>query len=506
MDLFGSPAGTETAFRVAYLPLDNRPVCKKRAIYLARSAGMELVMPEEHLYRTPMDNMEPNPNGERYGDRAGLFAWLKEAEKTCDRFVISLDQLLSGGLASSRWLSNTDLSFEFSIIDELARLCERNTVILFDSVMRLASTVQFMGYDLETYHAFRAYGKIARRKLTGSLLTIENIVAGYRYDAQGKEIPVPVEAQKLQDYLAARERKLRLADYLLRRVGEKAEFLYIGVDDASPQETIQTNEIDYLHTLLSDRCVLSAATDDLGLCCLTRFVTMRYGAPKLHLSYFGPGRDRPADVFDIGTLEEMLDTHLVCLHVQETNDTEHALQALILTCGSSRDDREALFEQLKTNLANGTPTLLIDVSGSAGDLGVMLFGDGGVPVGKLLGYSCWNTAANASGIALSLGVARYTYLLAVGRSTAEANVNFLKSMTFAYIKDLSYKRFHPSVEGIENEDYPCSVPLVLRRLNESDLVTALSPYEESAHAPIKASDFRYPWGRSFEMTFEIQIG
>lgn len=505
MERYGASAGKEAAFRVAYLPLDHRPVCQQRAVYLAGSVGMELVMPEEHLYRTPMDNMEPNPNGERYGDRAGLFAWLKEAEKTCDHFVISLDQLLSGGLASSRWLSNADLSFEFAIIDELARLCERNTVILFDSVMRLASTVQFMGYDLDTYHAFRAYGKIARRRLTGGQLTIENIVAGYRYDARGEEIAIPVEAQKLRDYLAARTRKLRLADYLLRRVGE-AEFLYIGVDDASPQETIQTNEIDYLNTLLSDRCVLSAATDDLGLCCLTRLVTMRYGAPQIRLSYFGPGRDQPADVFDIGTLESMLETHLDCLHVNRTNDAEHALQALILTGGSNRGDRDALFGQLKTNLAKGIPTLLIDVSGNAGDLGVLLFGEDGVPVGKLLGYSCWNTAANASGIALSLGVARYAYLSAVGRSTAEANENFLKSMTFAYIKDLSYKRFHPSVEGIGNEDYLCSVPLVLRRLNESGLIAALSPYGESTHAPIKASGFRYPLNRNFEMTFEIQIG
>ena len=506
MNLLKTPADAGNTFRVAYLPLDNRPVCQKRAVYLARSVGMELVMPEEHLYRTPMDNMEPNPNGERYGDRAGLFAWLKEAEKTCDRFVISLDQLLSGGLAASRWLHNTDLSFECSIIDELAGLCERKTVILFDSVMRLASTVQFMGYDLETYHKFRSYGKIPRRKLTGSQLTPDRIVAGYRYDEKGEEIPSPVEEDKLRDYLAARERKLRLADYLLRRVGDKAEFLYIGVDDASPQETIQTNEIDYLRTLLGDRCVLSAATDDLGLCCLTRLVTMEYGAPRVRLSYFGPGKNRPADVFDIGTLESMLVTHLDCLRVKETTDAEQALQALILTSGCTAGDREALFDRLKTNLATGIPTLLIDVSGTAGDLGVMMFADGDLPVAKLLGYSCWNTAANASGIALSLGVARYAYLSAVGKSTAEADEHFLKSMTFAYIKDISYKRFHPSVEGMEREEYPCSVPLVLRRLNESKLITSLSPYGESAHAPIEVSGFRYPWGRSFEMTFDIRIG
>lgn len=491
--------------RVAYLPLDNRPVNQERVIYLAQAIGLELVMPEEHLYRTALDSMEPNPNGETLGDRAALLAWLREMDQTCDAFVISLDQALSGGLVGSRWLDNTDLSFEYEILDEIVRLCENNTVILFDTVMRLASTSGYQGLGSETYNELRAYGQKARKRLRGSELTIENIIAGYRYDANGQTISFSQGEEVLSRYLASRERKLRLADYLLRNAGDKMEFLYIGVDDSSPQATIQTNEINYLTSLLGEKGVLSAATDELGLCCLTRMATLLYGSPQLRLSYYGPGKNQPADNYDIGTLESMMDTHLICLNVTETDDTKNALQVLVLTRGSSYSDRQDLLEQAEKNLRDGIPTMLIDVSLSASELSDMMFYESDLPIGELLGYSSWNTAANAVGIALSVGVSRYAYLSSVQESTEEANEGFLKCMAFAYIKDISYKQFHASIDGIQSENYTCSVPLVLRRLNESAIVTSLSPYGKSSHAAVKASNFRYPWNRTFEMTFDIRI-
>ncbi len=491
--------------RVAYLPLDNRPVNKDRAIYLAQSIGIELVLPEETLYRTALDTMEPNPDGSTIGNREALLEWMKEADKTCDAFVLSVDQALSGGLVGSRWLQNTDLSLENEIIDEIAYLCAHNTVILFDTVMRLASTSGYQGLDLDTYYALRGYGEVARRSLSGSALTVENIVAGYRYDANGREIPFSRGEEILRHYLASRERKLRLADRLLDKVSGSAEFLYIGVDDSSPQKTIQTNEIAYLTAKLGDKGVLSAATDELGLCCLTRMATLLYGSPKVHLTYFGDGKDLPADGFDIGTLDEMLETHLVCLNVEKTDDTKDALQVLVLTRNNSSSDRQSLLNRLKGNLSNGVPTMLIDASTDAGVFARTLL-NGEVPLGKLLGYSSWNTVANATGIALSQGISRCAYLMNVPESTAEANEGFLKSVTFGYIKDISYKLFHTDINGIERDDYTCSVPQVLRVLNGSGIVTSLSPYAESGHAEVTVSNFRYPWNRTFEMTFDIQVG
>lgn len=496
----------EVSLRVAYLPLDNRPVNQERVQYLAQSAGIELVMPEEQLYRTALDQMEPNENGLTIGDRQALLAWLREVDKTCSYFVISLDQALSGGLVGSRWLDNTDLQLEYEIADEIISLCQNNTVVLFDTVMRLASTVSYQGYSMNEYAALRSYGQVARKQLTGEALTIENIIAGYRYDANGRKIQTTLSEAALEKYHASRIRKLKLADYILRSAGDALDFIYIGVDDSTPQTTIQSNEIRYLTELIGERGVLSAAADELGLCCLTRLIVQLYGHVELGVTYYGPGKNLAADDFDIGTLSSNLEIHLQCLDVTETDSKDTGLQALILTRGSTTSDRRALMDRLRKNLKQGVPTLLMDVSGNASVLAQMIFEQSDLEVGLLFGYSSWNTAANAMGISLSQAIARYAYLSFAGNATAESNEGFLKAMTFSYIKDISYKQFHASIDGIQNASYPCSVPLILRRLNASRIWTSLSSNTAVSHAPVSASNFRYPWNRTFEMTFDIHIG
>lgn len=496
-------ASHEANLRVAYLPLDNRPVNQERVIYLAQSAGIELVMPPEQMYRTALDNMKPNDDGSTIGNRRAILEWLREADKTCDYFIISLDQALSGGLVGSRWLDNTDLSFEYEIADEIIRLCRENHVILFDTVMRLASTVSYQGYTITEYSELRAYGQAARKQLYGDQLTVENIIAGYRYDKQGKPVKTSLSESALKKYHASRVRKLKLADYILRTAGDSMDCIYIGVDDSTPQTTIQSNEIRYLTELVGDRGVLSAAADELGLCCLTRLIGQLYGQVEMGITYYGNGKDMAADDYDIGTLGSNLQTHLDFLLVKEIPEKDRGLQALILTRYCTTQDRRNLMEQLKTNLQKSIPTLLLDVSGEPASLAQMLFEQSDIEVGMLFGYSSWNTAGNAMGIALSQGIARYAYLSATEHSSADANEGFLKSMTFGYIKDISYKAFHATLDGLQSNNYPCSVPLILRRLNESRIVTSLAPYTPSSHGKVTATGFRYPWNRNFEMTFDI---
>ena len=184
---------------MAYIPIDNRPVNLDRVKYLASSVGIELLMPEEDLFRTALDNMTPNSNGTTYGDRQALVDWLESVEEDCDYFVLSLDQLLSGGLVTSRWFSNTDLTLEYEIADYIISLSERKTVILFDTIMRLASTVNYQGYQITEYNQLRAYGSQPRTALTGSSLTVENIIAGYRYGENGEIITTVLDDSKIEN-------------------------------------------------------------------------------------------------------------------------------------------------------------------------------------------------------------------------------------------------------------------------------------------------------------------
>lgn len=493
-----------TGTKVAYIPIDNRPVDQERVIYLAQSVGIDLLMPEEDLYRTALDNMTKNKNGTTYGDRAKLLQWLKDVDKECDYFVISLDQVFSGGLVESRWASNTDLTFEYEVADEIIHLCENNTVVLFDTVMRLASTLDYHGYDYSKYETLRAYGKVSRKTLTGDKLTVENIINGYRFNANGVKIKTSLTEEEIEKYHASRTRKLKLIDYVLRNAGETMDSIYVGVDDSSPQTTIQTNEINYIKQLMGDRGLLSAGCDELGLCSLTRIITLLYGKAKANVVFFGPGKDK-ADEFDVEPLSSNIATHLNFMNTVSSTDDD-ALQILVLTSGSSATDRNKLLSTLQKNITDKKPSAIIDVSGSALDLGNLLFEKNEINVLHLLGYSSWNTAGNALGISLSLSISRYLYLNSVKESSAAANEGFLRSMTFAYVKDLSYIASNGrNPTGLLTSTKDCCVDHIVKDLNRSSMIVSLSSYKTASHKTISVTNLRLPWNRYFEATFDINF-
>lgn len=486
--------------KVAYIPLDNRPVNKDRIEFIAASAGFELLIPEEALYRTALDNMTPNPDGSTIGNRSALLAWLKSVEDDCDYFVISLDQLISGGLVGSRYLSNTDLTFEMEVSDYIISLAKSKHVVLFDTVMRLASTVGYQGYDINTYNTLRAYGKTARKQLSGSELNVENIVNGYRYDANGKKISVNVSNDVLDRYLASRERKLRVIDYLLTNASEDIERIYIGVDDSSPQTTIQTNEINYITSIGGENLTLFAGADELGLMGFAATATDVYGTAKCKVTYFGEGKDWAADEFDTSTLANNVEKHFNSIGATMNSEDADALQVLVLTRSSNVNaNADALIKQAIANINAGIPTCIIDASNNTNYLPEKML-NYKYDIAKLLGYSNWNTVANATGIALSNAVARYVYIYNSSSVTEESNKGFVKSLTFSLIKDISYKR-----KGITdlNNTGAYGPATIVSRVNESQIMVADGNFAE--HGRVSVSNFRYPWNRSFEATFDITV-
>lgn len=502
VDLFALPhrVGTENGtVKIAYIPLDNRPVNKDRVEYLAASAGFELLIPEESLYRTALDNMTPNPDGSTIGNRKELLKWLKSVENDCEYFVISLDQLISGGLVGSRYLSNTDLAFEMEVADYLIYLAEKKHMILFDTVMRLASTVDYQGYKMEEYNALRAYGKVARKTLSGNQLTVENIIAGYRYDANGREISVSVTSQKLDQYLASRTRKLKVIDYLLSNAVDDIERIYIGVDDSSPETTIQTNEINYITSLGGDNLTLFAGADELGLMGIAAVATDVYGEAECKVTYFGEGKDWAADSFDTSTLSDCIEKHFSSIGATMNSNDDDALQVLVLTRSNSVSKyADALMKQAVANINNGIPTCIIDASVNSNELSNKVI-DFNYDIAKLLGYSNWNTVANATGISLSNAVARYSYIKNK-YPTEESNQAFLKTLTFSFIKDISYKK-----KGITNlkDSSKYGPATIVNRINASDILIGIN--QDTPHGKVSVSNFRYPWNRSFEATFDIAV-
>ena len=182
-----------SAQNVVYVPLDDRPFNDSRVKTMAESLNIQLITPDRDLYATKLDGQTENTNGTQYGSREALVTWLQEMDKTYDTFIISMDQLLSGGLMNARCMTEmTVLHFadgssmtEYEVIDFLAELAENNTLYLIDSVARLASACDFDGYTINHYWVTRSYGMVGRPVFYRDDLTVEHIIASYPYAADG---------------------------------------------------------------------------------------------------------------------------------------------------------------------------------------------------------------------------------------------------------------------------------------------------------------------------------
>ena len=471
---------------VAYVPLDDRPDNVERVVYLAESLGYALTMPDRDLYRTALDGQPLNENGTQYGDRAKLFQWVLDQEAAgCDRYILSLDQLLYGGLVSSR-----DLSPEACVLplpeggsvhvsqlleNLLAVLAEDpdNVVWLLDSVMRLANvTVGYQGARLEHYNWMRAFGAQPRETLVEADLTIENVLETYwrgpggadPYDGAARQM----EAVSADDYfqpqrfvsqfIQSREQKLRLSDEvqrILSQPGHEGFRLLIGIDDSSLEDCIQKNEIAYLRRGLRTGADgealdwLLSGVDDLAFKAVARMYLDESDSRvpwsgTAAVRYFGGTEDRPACDYDFQALTEIMAEHFAFFRLtdQSSNHLSAGLQILVLTQPAEEGQKKAyyteLIQALQDNRANRRPTVLIDASNGTYGTAFHQALTKECELGWLLSYAGFLDMAIVTGTALSHGAARYAALNR-GAVTDAMDRAWARTLSDSVVKDFCYK-------------------------------------------------------------------
>lgn len=542
---------------IAYVPLDDRPDNEERVVYLADSLGYELLLPERDDYQTRLDGQPLNENGTQYGDRADLYAWVlaREAEG-CDRYILSVDQLLSGGLVSSRsmagenpvTLSDGRTLSEAELLTELLGLLaadENNQVWLLDTVMRLAATTGYGGFGLNEYNALRTYGMAARPHLTGAELTVENIVADYPLGADGQviraEAEEPLPEGAVEGYLAARERKLRLSQTLFDALpGTEGRFhVLVGIDDSSEEDSIQKNEIAYLRSRLREGDALLSGVDDLAFKAVARLYLDECGweGADVSVEYFGGTQDQPACAYDYQPLTAIMDEHFDFFDLRPAEPGAAELRILVLTQPADetkKDDYiQAVVRELEGDSAQ-TPTVLIDAGNGTYGTAFHEALTEKVQLGRLLSYAGFLDMAIVTGTALSHGVARYAFLRH-GEQTDATERAFLRTVADSVLKDFCYKNvvrndilnfvrsdlsgnadnfWTPDIdrdavlERLES-GMAAATADVIANLERSNFISALpsaGEYAERGWGGVELTNYRFPWDRAFEIGMDIRLG
>ena len=538
---------------IAYVPLDDRPVNTDRVVYLANSLGYRVAMPKSSWYHTCLDKQDSNPGGLRYGNRAALLEWVENQEASgCHRYILSLDQLLSGGLVNSRSmtaqpvkLSDGAVLTEMQVIDRLLKRLGSNPdnqVYLLDTVMRLAPTVGYGGFDLVGYDALRGYGMEARPALNGDALTVDAIVRDYGLDKHGSVISLksgsPLTASDLRAYLVSRERKLRLTDHALSAArGMKNIHFLIGVDDSASSSSVQTNEIAYLKRAVSGRgALLSGADEDgmLAVCRLYEDTVFTGKGPAVQVRYFGGSENGTSSDYDHQPMTEVVSAHLDYLGLKAVKSSRQ-LQILVLT--APKEPARAvqycdhLITALQKNQADGVPTILLDAAKNSygGTFQKLLVKK--VRLGELLGYAGFYDLANVTGIALSNGVARWLCLTQQKGCSDAQSLDFLRTLSDSLLKDICWKNVakpvladyirtqlkgnpdnfcDPQIDQKKAEEelqkrMSSATAAVVQNFSKTNVVTALAPTQTQGCGGLYLSDLSFPWRRVFEIRAKLSI-
>lgn len=464
---------------IAYVPLDDRPDNVERVVYLAESVGYTLAMPEADLYRTRLDGQPTNENSTQYGDLAALYEWVLAQEAAgCDRYMLSIDQMLSGGLVNSRHTAETltvtlsdgtvmtDRELLEGLLTALAE-DENNRVWLLDSVMRLAPTVGYAGFGIEEYNALRSYGAAPRKEASGAELTAEAVTADYRLGSDGTVLEAAdfgLTESQADEYLSARRRKLELSDRMMEVVsgGEYGSFrVLIGIDDSSEEDSIQKNEIAYLRSRLRKGDALLSGVDDLAFKAVAKLYLEESGwngrTVQVGVTYFGGTEDKPACDYDYKPLREIVEEHLAFFGVSQLSGGSGAadIELLVLTqpdteayeaVGMSQAEQDRQKKNAYTNLIDwlGTfrnrqiPVILIDAGNGAYGNAFQEALTEETELGYLLSYAGFLDMAIVTGTALSHGIARYAFLQN-GKQTESTERAFARTLADSVIKDFCYK-------------------------------------------------------------------
>lgn len=540
---------------IAYVPLDDRTDNMEDVVYLAEASGYRVVMPEGDIYCTKLDGQKPNKNGTQYGDREALMEWVREMDaQGCDLFLMSLDQLFSGGLVHSRYTLGEDLVFddgrtmsEMEAFDEyILSLTEdpKNRVYLFDSVVRLASTVGYEGFGIDEYYALREYGMVARPALTGDELTLENVFANYPYAADGVTLAENALAdttyahvlteELIADYNAVRVRKLTLLDHVMSTIkGKDNMHLIIGIDDSSNTENIQYNELHYIEKQLGEGTTLMAGLDSLARLLVGRIAQESYDYEvKASVRYVGGTQRIPSSEFDLYTLEEVVDLHMDLFKAERVSEEEAELQLVIMTApedeGRAQEYCEELVSLLEYNIEHNIPTAFIEASNNAyGEtLENMLLGR--VDFARLMSFAGKYDQANVTGASFAMGFSRYLYLRCCEEKSAEADFAQVQqiansmALTYGYtlhtryplnlyIMELGYDYNNILTgsrdgrliqDGLEQLFFGECVR-ISEALEGCCVVSEIDPWNEKGVSNVTFSEVYMPWNRSFEISFTV---
>lgn len=505
--------------KILLVPLDSRPPCRQAVIDAALIDNKEIITPPSELLDYYYES----------GDTKKLQAWLKENFTKADYAIISVDQLLHGGLIASREGAKTDADRKevISLFRTLHEKAPHIPIAAFSIVPRITPPPSIGGYAL--WKDFIEYSR-----LTDELSQKTDATKKARLDELKSTLPKE-DLARYEELFDANDRLNR--ELLSLAKNGTLELVVLGRDDGEEYglPNLKMRELKkYLQSekISPDKFIITHGADELALTLLARRTGREHGyMPKVFVEYNHRDTQSLIMPFMAGTVGETVEEKLKLLGAKKTLTSEEADFTLFVSCVTSDtlDTRSSTATRIKELAGKNAFPAFVDLSKKftpeESVLPLLIKND--TTLQGLSAYAGWNTTSNSIGAATSQAVMFFAakkdikskedalHLLRANLSVLnnryledffylkelidEVNFHLLKSGT-VYVNDLDYDKSYKLANALLGD-------AIKMRLSELKNSRAFNKPISLAYpgGTLKARmqsinvDTFYPWPRTFEI-------
>ena len=446
---------------IAFIPIDNRPVCYTLAQQIAAiDRDLALFLPPREL----LGDLN------RSADINGIFNWLKKLENI-DSIVVSLDTIAYGGLIPSRRSSETFEEIKNRMESFFALLREKNAkVYAFSSIMRISNN----NINEEEKEYWSLYGEK---------------IFKYSYElhknAPDTDVKADVPPEIIQDYLKTRQRNFEINKMYLNLSKQGVfETLVFSKDDCA-KYGLNVGEAQVLEESIS--------ADEIPLSLLSRALA---GGRVIKIAPVFTQKDytnRISKYEDVSVSDSVRgQIELAHCEVADVSDAD-----IILVVNNFKQEQGELVMGVDVEGFDGEielpqkPYLIADIlnANGADNSFVKKFFEKQIDWDKFLGYAGWNTTGNTLGSALCCAIVKF-----LANNPDEAA--FKKVQAVRFLDDWAYQ---------------ANVRKALKlRFDKPDieaLKTLMQPFEktlqEKTGLDLTTTKYSYPWNRFFEIEVSV---
>ena len=444
--------------KIAFVPIDNRPVCYTLPKLIAQiDEEIEFFLPERSL----LGDLDCIANIE------GLFDWLKDLPKL-DALVVSLDTLAYGGLIPSRRCPETfdEIKFRVEKLKEL--LLEKECKIYaFSSIMRISNN----NYNQEEKEYWSKWGKkIFDYSFQTHKLGCESCITNI------------IPSEILDDYIATRKRNFEINKIYLEWQKEGLFDTLIFSKDDCAEYGFNVQEAKFLEELGG---FTKTGADEIPLSLLSRAIL---GEIKICPIFLEPhSKDLISNYEDV-SIEKSVQGQIELAGCKVVSEKD---ADILLYVNNFIDHQGEIVMGVNTQSFLGNfdtpnkPYMVADVrfaNGADNNFVKELFKNNLDE--NFFGYSAWNTSANTLGSLICGAKVKY----------------FAKSFNQDAFKKLQVTRF------LDDWAYQANVRQILSEPNVEKLITGMKEFEKVVENVLKTNinvKYIYPWKRLFEVEIEF---